>query len=81
MSVEAVPQVAVLAWQALEFGIGDSDGGLRKLYDDCTTWMATWASRAWPTRTFAGLQRCVFVFVSRRSKRWGGVVCNVCLKS
>ncbi|KAG2447840.1 hypothetical protein HYH02_007296 [Chlamydomonas schloesseri] len=54
-AVEGVPQVAALAAQALAYGIGDPDGGLGRLYAQCTAWMAAWPARAWPTRTFAAM--------------------------
>ncbi|GLI71743.1 hypothetical protein VaNZ11_017057, partial [Volvox africanus] len=59
VAVEAVPQVAALLKNGLDFGIADADGGLKRLYDDCRIWLAKWAARAWPTRTFANLQRAI----------------------
>lgn len=56
-SVEGVPQVALLLRQGMDFGLGDADGGLRKLYGECTAYMAAWPARLWPSRTFAGLRR------------------------
>ncbi|PNH08268.1 hypothetical protein TSOC_005192, partial [Tetrabaena socialis] len=58
-AAEAVPQVAVLVRQALEYGLGDADGGLGRLYDDCTAWMGAWPARVWPTRTFSSMRRDV----------------------
>ncbi|GFR44924.1 hypothetical protein Agub_g6010, partial [Astrephomene gubernaculifera] len=59
-ALEAVPQLAALAQQALGgVGLGDPDGGLRALYGECVGWMAGWPARVWPCRAFAGMPRSI----------------------
>ncbi|KXZ46354.1 hypothetical protein GPECTOR_44g32 [Gonium pectorale] len=58
-AAEAVPQVAALARTATECGLGDADGGLARLYGECTAWMAAWPARVWPSRTFATMSRSI----------------------